>query len=323
MKAKDQETVDLVCLLKSLGFTHREVAEELNARGIYTQADTRWHKWNIRKVHKTKRPAAAERPGPHSNIEYGWTSDGSRLIPCDEEREILDSAYKMRVEQRMSYSQIAKVLNASGHRNRAGSPWTSASIARVMSSRIDPNLDARIDEQRLQAHREMVATARDGTKALSLNGSSPAQREITGPSRNGPGAIPYGWMREGHALVPCPEEENILSLVRTLRLEQRAIYRRIANTLNAYGYRTRGGSSWTVTRVNALCLRQGIRLDKSVFSCDGALKECRDNGMSYAETAEMLNSQQVVTETGKRWTAANVAYRCRKIGLGGVRYDGE
>ena len=315
MKAKDQETVDLVIFLRSLGFTHREVAEELNARGIYTQANTRWHKWNIRKVHKTKRPAATSRPGPHSNVEYGWTSDGNRLIPCEEEREILDSAYRMRVDEKMSYREIAKALNASGHRTRAASPWVSASIARLMSFRIDPDTDASIDEYRIKKHKATLAAVRNGASPKSV------RPEIRGTSRPPPGSVPYGWMREGNILVPCPEEEQIVGLVRTMRLDQRATYKRISISLNRYGYRTRGGSPWTIARVQALCRRQNIKKDLDVFPCDSALRKCRDAGMSYAETAALLNRHEKWTETGKPWTRDNVAFRCRKIGLGGRRAE--
>lgn len=58
MRAKDQATVDLVIQLRALGFSHREVADELNMRGILTQVGTIWNKRNVRKIHRTIRPAA-------------------------------------------------------------------------------------------------------------------------------------------------------------------------------------------------------------------------------------------------------------------------
>ena len=147
MKAKDQETIDLVILLRAFGFTHREVAEELNARGILTQANTHWHKRNIRKIHKTKRPAATDRLGSYSKVEFGWTSDGTRLIPCEEERTILDTTYEMRVKEKMCYREIAHSLNATGYRTRGAKLWSASSLAKLMSSRIDKNLEASIEAE--------------------------------------------------------------------------------------------------------------------------------------------------------------------------------
>ena len=273
MRVRDQELVDEVQQLRRLGFSHREVAKELNARGWRTQLGSRWTRDSVRRIHDG-RPAAAERMPTHSRVPYGFRSDGRRIVACEDEQTILDTAVQLYQEGR-TYTQIAASLSERGLLNRAGTVWSPAAVTALL-------------------HRHLAVTGR--------------------PRAGSP--VAYGWQRGADgALEECEEEQKIVRLVRSLRVDSQRGYRGIARVLNAYGYTTRRGSDWTVTSVSRLCYR--LRLQTSAWTSDAWLLQCRDAGMSYGATARWLNARLILTPRERMWTRDNVARRCRELGAGG------
>lgn len=66
------------------------------------------------------------------------------------------------------------------------------------------------------------------------------------------GQTPFGFVREGDRLLPCPEEQHALAWIRSLRASGRSL-RAIAAAMNAAGIPTKqGGARWYACSIRCL-----------------------------------------------------------------------
>jgi site-specific DNA recombinase len=68
------------------------------------------------------------------------------------------------------------------------------------------------------------------------------------------GAIPYGRIRNGDDLVECPEEQDIIVRMRTMRAAGNG-YRLVARTLNNDGVKAKSGGDWSPQAVKSVLER--------------------------------------------------------------------
>ena len=64
------------------------------------------------------------------NPPWGYRAeDDGRLVENDLERQVLCEAWELRLEEHLTWHEVAAALNSRGYRTRAGGPWTRQAIS--------------------------------------------------------------------------------------------------------------------------------------------------------------------------------------------------
>jgi DNA invertase Pin-like site-specific DNA recombinase len=67
-------------------------------------------------------------------LPYGWHLDGRQLVPLAGEQDLITLAAECRFGLGYTWKATAEHLNAQGHRNRAGKPWTLHGIRSALTT---------------------------------------------------------------------------------------------------------------------------------------------------------------------------------------------
>lgn len=97
-------------------------------QGVFFQLDRAMTIKKLRdaRTNKTRKGMHANGPAP-----YGWVSVDGELHPIPGEQATLDALRALHAEG-LNQTEIANVLNASGHRTREGAPWSQPIVSRVI-----------------------------------------------------------------------------------------------------------------------------------------------------------------------------------------------
>ncbi len=118
---EEQETIEVIHLLRKKGYSRKEVAKELNKRG-YERRERAWSEETVSILLENlgcKRGAG--------NPPYGYTWGLEKFIPMESEQEIIEIVNSM-FKGGFTKREVANRLNESGYRTREDRLWTNVSV---------------------------------------------------------------------------------------------------------------------------------------------------------------------------------------------------
>lgn len=129
----ENEMMDKVDDLLTRGHTVTYIARYLARAGYRNQRGNPISPYSLRyRLGDRERRAEARGATGRARIKagpilYGWTWNGKKLIPQQEERKLLAILQKERAQKR-GWESIARLLNENGYKNRRGDAITAAAL---------------------------------------------------------------------------------------------------------------------------------------------------------------------------------------------------
>ncbi len=221
-RARD-ECADLLPILRSVagsGSSLQTVADRLNALGHTNRRGNSWSKSNVQKLFE--RSDIVRTPAPHRPIPPAVQAIGVRAAVARRKAQIRPvlEAVERRLQEHKSFRAIARELNDSGSSTKIGTPWNTASLSGLASRN---GID--------YAPRRRACTKRTAQRKPCASNAIARRAAADYYSR-------------------------VVPLITRLRSAGYS-HRRIAETLNAFGYLTSGGGSWLAITVWRVLNRAG------------------------------------------------------------------
>lgn len=116
----------------------------------------------------------------------------------------------------------------------------------------------------------MGAIAEDNLAIIRENTTLALQAKIKRGERVG--YIPYGYKTDGKFIMRCEEEQEVISLMESLRTSQNLSYKRLAEALNNRQIPNRAGGLWTHGSTHRILSARAMHLEREVAR-DRALQE--------------------------------------------------